>query len=108
MQPLTIDLPEATGRNRPAATGTPRAFTRRGRFRAGGGLALALAGGAVAAAAAVMLATRVHLATGGVPGPGEWDAGDWAALTAGMIFHPGQAGLWGTGGAGVTRRAAVT
>ena len=28
MQPLTIDLSEATGRNLPAATGTPRAFTR--------------------------------------------------------------------------------
>ena len=43
MQPLTIDLPEATGRNRPAATGTPRAFTRRWPYVAGGGLVLALA-----------------------------------------------------------------
>ena len=107
MQPLTIDLPEATGRNLPAATGTPRAFTRRWPYVAGGGLALALAVAPVAAAAAVMLATRVHLATGGVPGPGEWDAGDWAALTAGMILHPGQPGQWGTGGVGVTRPAAV-
>ena len=107
MQPLTIDLPEATGRNLPAATGTPRAFTRRWPYLAGAGLALALAVAPVAAAAAVMLATRVHLATGGVPGPGEWDAGDWAALTAGMILHPGQPDLWGTGGVGVTRPAAV-
>jgi hypothetical protein len=107
MQPLTIDLPEATGRNLPAATGTPRAFTRRWPYVAGGGLVLALAVAPVAAAAAVMLATRVHLITGGVPGPGEWDAGDWAALTAGMILHPGQPDLWGTGGVGVTRPAAV-
>ena len=77
MQPLTIDLPEATGRNLPAATGTPRAFTRRWPYVAGAGLALALAVAPVAAAAAVMLATRLHLATGGVPGPGDWDAGDW-------------------------------
>ena len=75
MQPLTIDLPEATGRNLPAATGTPRAFTRRWPYVAGGGLVLALAVAPVAAAAAVMIATRVHLATGGVPGPGSGTRG---------------------------------
>ena len=102
MQPLTIDLPEATGQDLPAATGTPRAFTRRWPYFAGAGLTLTLVVAPVAAAAAVMIATRLHLATGGVPG-----MGDWAALTAGMIFHPGQPGQWGTGGAGVTRPGAV-
>ena len=92
MQPLTIDLPETTGPNLPAATGTPRAFTRRWPYLAGGGLALALAAAPVAAAGAVTIATRLRLATGGVPGPGDWDAGDWTALTVGMIFHPGQPG----------------
>jgi hypothetical protein len=107
MQPLTTDLPGATGGDLPAATGTPRAFTRRWPYFAGGALALALAGAPVAAAAAAGIATRLHLATGGAPGPGDWDAGDWAALTAGMIFHPGQPERWGTAGAGVTRPGAV-
>ena len=107
MQPLTIDLPETRRRDLPAATGTPRAFTRRWPYVAGAGFALALAVAPGAAAVAVMIATKMHLTTGSVPGPGDWDAGDWAALTAGMILHPGQPDLWGTGGAGVTRPGAV-
>ena len=79
MQPLTIDLPGATGRHLPAVTGTPRAFTRRWPYFAGGGLTLALVVAPVAAAAAVMLATRVHLTTGGAPDVGDWGVGDWAA-----------------------------
>lgn len=87
--PLTIDLPEATGRALPAATGTPRAFARRWPYVAGARLSVALV--VAPAAIAVMVATRLHLATGGMPG-----MGDWAALTVGMIFHPRQPGLWGT------------
>ena len=89
----------------PAATGTPRAFTRWWpRLLTAGGL-LALAAAPAAAWAARQLAGPLGLADTAAAAAGPGAA---VAAAAGMLTAPGEASRWGPAGVGVTRAGAVT
>lgn len=105
MHPLTIDLdenPSGPG-DLPVATGTPQPYRRRWPYLLGAGALLAVASAPAAAAVAVAMATVLRLASEGMP-----NAGDWPALTAGMLTHPKNNVQWGAAGLGVTHPGVVT